>query len=661
MPFNSTDHFQNRHIGPDDRDRQTMLEAIGASSLDALIDEAIPASIRLDRPLDLPEGESEYDFLERVRRIAAENRRYRSYIGMGYYGTITPSVILRNMLENPGWYTPYTPYQAEIAQGRLEALLNFQTMVSDLTGTEIANASLLDEATAAAEAMTMLHRIQHRAPGAKRKARNTFVVSSRCFPQTLEVLRGRAEPLGLTLRVAEPDALELDASVFGVLLQYPDDDGLVEDPRPVIERAHQAGALAAVATDLLALVLLMPPGEAGADVVVGSAQRFGVPLGYGGPHAAFLATRDGARAPDAGTAHRRLGRCRRPSRVSDGAADPRAAHSARKGDVEHLHGAGTPGQHGRDVRGLSRSGGTHAHRAARPRPGVHARTRAQNTWPRAGQRRVLRHAEGSAARRWGRGAPVRDVALEARTNFRYFADGHIGMALDETTSLEDVQTIVDLFARAIGEPSKPVQQYVGRTVGPPGPGPPPDRLPTSLERHTPFLTHSVFNLHHSEIEMMRYLRNLERRDIGLDRLMIPLGSCTMKLTAASEMLPITWPEFAGLHPFVPIDQALGYARVVRGLEQALARITGLQAVSLQPNSGAQGEFAGLMVIRAFHRDQRHAQRDVVLIPASAHGTNPATAVAAGMRVVVVRTDEHGNVDVDDLKAKAKSTASGLPP
>jgi glycine dehydrogenase len=639
-----SDRFQNRHIGPDDRDRQAMLEVVGAPSLDALIDEAIPASIRLDRPLDLPEGESEYDFLERLRRIAAENRRYRSYIGMGYYGTITPSVILRNMLENPGWYTPYTPYQAEIAQGRLEALLNFQTMVSDLTGTEVANASLLDEATAAAEAMTMLHRIGQRGPAGKE--RNTFVVASRCFPQTLEILRGRAEPLGFSLRVVEPEALELDASVFGVLLQYPNDDGLVEDPRIIIDRAHQAGALVAVVADLLALTLVTPPGEAGADVVVGSAQRFGVPLGYGGPHAAFLATRTEYVRQMPG---RLIG-------VSVDAEGHRAYRMALQTREQHIRREKATSNICTAQALLANMAGMYAvyHGPAgltRIARRIHAMT---YTLERAlaglGLDQVntsffdtlkIRLRDGrEGARR------VRELAVEARTNFRYFPDGHIGISLDETTSIEDVQSIVDIFARALGEPSAPVR---GADLS----GPPVYRLPASLERKTSFLTHPVFNLHHSEIEMQRYLRNLERRDIGLDRSMIPLGSCTMKLTAATEMLPLTWPEFAGLHPFVPVDQALGYARVIRGLETALARITGLEAVSLQPNSGAQGEFTGLMVIRAFHRDQKQDKRDVVLIPASAHGTNPASAVAAGMRVVVVRTDQHGNVDVDDLKAKAK--------
>jgi glycine dehydrogenase len=637
--LNSTDHFQNRHIGPEERDREQMLEVVGASSMDALIDEAIPASIRLDRPLDLPEGESEYEFLERLRRIAAENRRYRSYIGMGYYGTITPGVILRNMLENPGWYTPYTPYQAEIAQGRLEALLNFQTMVRDLTGTEVANASLLDEATAAAEAMTMVHRIQQRAPGAGE--RNTFVVSSRCFPQTLEVVRGRAEPLGLTLRVAEPGALELDRSVFGVLLQYPDDNGLVQDLKPIIDRAHRAGALVAVATDLLALTLLAPPGEAGADVVVGSAQRFGVPPGYGGPHAGFLATRTEF-------VRQMPGRLIGVSVDADGNPAYRMALQTRE---QHIRREKATSNICTSQALLANMAGMYAvyHGPAgltRIARRVHALACAlERALSTLGLTQVnaaffdtlkIRVPDGGEGVR-----RVRDAALEGRANFRYFADGHVGVALDETTSKEDIQTIVDIFARAVGKPSVPIES-----------DPPAGRLPAPVERHSPFLTHSVFNLHHSEIEMMRYLRNLERRDIGLDRSMIPLGSCTMKLTAATEMLPITWPEFAGLHPFVPADQALGYARVIRGLEAALARITGLQAVSLQPNAGAQGEFTGLNVIRAFHRDQGHAHRNVVLIPASAHGTNPASAVAAGMRVVVVRTDQQGNIDVDDLKVKA---------
>ena len=648
MALESYDRFQDRHIGPDSRDRQEMLEVVRAASLESLTDEAIPQNIRLERPLDLPEGESEHEFLQRVRRIASENQPYRSFIGMGYYGCITPSVILRNVLENPGWYTPYTPYQAEIAQGRLESLLNFQTMVHDLTATDIANASLLDEGTAAAEAMMMLHRIQSRNP--KAAERNTFVASSRCFPQTLDVLRGRAEPLRLPLQLAEPDAMQFDRSQFGVLLQCPDDDGAVADLRPIIERAHRAGVLVAVATDLLSLTIFTPPGEMGADVVVGSTQRFGVPIGYGGPHAAFLATR---------AEHIRQA----PGRiigVSVDAHGSRAYRMALQTREQHIRcekatsnictaqallatvAAMYAVYHG--PQGLKRIGErVHALTA------VLDHTVADLGFVQANQvyfdTLKIQVPGGAEAL-----ARVRAAALQERMNFRYFPDGAIGLSLDETTTLEDVQAIANVFARVAGKPLPALE---------PGGTHARDDVPSRLRRQTPFLTHLVFNSHHSETEMMRYIRRLERRDIGLDRSMISLGSCTMKLNAASEMLPVTWPEFSALHPFVPLDQAPGYARIVRELESALGQITGLPAVSLQPNSGAQGEFAGLMVIRAYHRNRGDLQRDVVMIPSSAHGTNPASAVTAGMRVVIVGTDRHGNVDVEDLKARAEEHRSRL--
>ena len=560
---------------------------------------------------------------------------------MGYYGCITPSVILRNMLENPGWYTPYTPYQAEIAQGRLEALLTFQTMVHDLTGTEIANASLLDEATAAAEAMTMLHRIQSRDP--KAADRNAFLVSSRCFPQTLELVRGRAEPLRLSLQLAEPGAMQFDRTYFGVLLQYPDDSGAIEDLAPLIDRAHRAGVLVAVATDLLSLTLFTPPGEMGADVVVGSAQRFGVPLGYGGPHAAFLATRTEfvRQAPgriiglsvDAhgNRAYRMALQTReqhiRREKATSNICTAQALLASLAAMYAVYHGPVGLKQIGQRIHALAS-----VLEGALTELGF---AQLNETYFDTLKIRVAGGSDG--------GARVRTAALQERMNFRDFADGSIGISLDETTAVEDVQAIADLFARVAGKSTPPLELRGTEARG---------TIPPRLQRQTAFLTHPVFNTHHSETEMMRYIRSLERRDIGLDRSMIPLGSCTMKLNAASEMLPLTWPEFSRVHPFVPLDQAQGYVRIVRGLEGALGRMTGLPAVSLQPNSGAQGEFAGLMVIRAFHHDRGDLQRDVVLIPSSAHGTNPASAVTAGMRVVTVGTDRHGNVDVEDLDAKA---------
>jgi glycine cleavage system P protein (glycine dehydrogenase) len=642
MVFESYDRFQDRHIGPDPHDRREMLEVVRASSLDSLIDEAIPANIRLDRPLDLPEGESEYEFLRRLRDIASENRLYRSFIGMGYYGCVTPAVIVRNLLENPGWYTPYTPYQAEIAQGRLESLLNFQTMVHDLTGTEIANASLLDEATAAAEAMTMLHRIQSRSPNAPAD-RNTFLVSKRSFPQTVDVLHGRAEPLGLSLRLAEPTEMEFEPAVFGVLLQYPDDNGAMADLAPIITRAHKAGVLVAVASDLLSLTLFTPPGDMGADVIVGNAQRFGVPLGYGGPHAAFLATRSeyvrqapgriiGVSVDAHGNRAYRMALQTREQHIRrERATSNICTAQALLANISAMYAV----YHGPE--GLT-SIARRVHACARALDGpLHTLgfTQLNTTYFDTLKVRVP-DVLGGALR-------VQEEALHGRLNFRYFGDGQIGISLDETTSLEDVQAIANVFARVAGQASPSLDLPGARDES---------DIPSALRRRTPFLTHPVFNTHHSETEMMRYIRGLERKDIGLDRSMIPLGSCTMKLNAASEMLPITWPEFSTMHPFAPVDQAQGYARVVSGLEGALSRITGLPAVSLQPNSGAQGEFAGLMVIRAYHRDRGDVRRDIVLIPSSAHGTNPASAVTAGMRVVIVATDRHGNVDVDDLNAKA---------
>jgi glycine dehydrogenase len=644
------DSFASRHIGPRPADRDEMLRAVGASSLDALMDEAIPPSIRLTEPLHLPPGETEHDYLERLRSVAAKNRVFKSYIGMGYYDCITPAVILRNVLENPGWYTPYTPYQAEIAQGRLESLLNFQTMVSDLTGMPIATASLLDEATAAAEAMTMLHRVQPSA-GQERARRNVFLASRKTFPQTLDVLRGRAEPLGIELRVTDLTPDGFNDTVFGALLQYPDDEGAVIDPQPIINAAHAAGARIAVATDLLALALLMPPGEMDADVVVGNTQRFGVPMGYGGPHAAFFATRDAfvRQAPgriigvsiDAhgNPAYRMTLQTREQHIRREKATSNICTAQALLANIAAMYAV----YHGPD--GITAI-------AAR----VHglARALAENleslgivqTNPGFFDTLCLQAPSGAPLA--GR---VRRAALDAGLNVRYFADGRVGVSLDETTRESDIAAIVSVFAKTFGVSSG--SSGVPRTVT--------GRRDVAglLNRTSSFLTHPVFNTHRSETEMMRYLRSLERKDIGLDTSMIPLGSCTMKLNAAAEMIPITWPEFSEMHPFAPPDQAVGYAQIFEELTAALKEITGLPAVSLQPNSGAQGELAGLMAIRAYHRDRGEPHRDAVLIPSSAHGTNPASAAMAGMRVVVVACEPNGNVDVEDLRRKAAEHGSRL--
>jgi glycine dehydrogenase len=638
--LDATDWFAPRHIGPSPDERDAMLRAIGAPSLDALIDEAIPPAIRLTRPLDLPVAEGEYQYLTRLGRIAGRNQVFRSFIGLGYHDTITPSVILRMVMENPGWYTPYTPYQAEIAQGRLESLLNFQTMVADLTGMEVANASLLDEATAAAEAMTLLHRVRtvKDRPG----ARPRFYASDRCLPQVLDVVRGRAEPLGIDVEIRAVAEMRFGAAdgpvPFGVLLQYPDELGLVTDLRPFIAGAHAAGVLVAVGADLLALALLTPPGEAGADVVYGSAQRFGVPLGFGGPHAAFFATRNAYVRQVPG---RIIGvsvdaHGRRAYRM---ALATREQHIRREKATSNICTAQALLANMAAMYGVYHGPGGLRAIAAR----VHGLTRAlDGELGRLGLRQTNAHYFDTLRVEVPGGIePVRGRALAAGINLRYIDATTIGIALNETATTDDIRDIVSAFS---GQP---------RAQVPPGPADLADDYPAPLRRSSAFMTHPVFNTHHSETEMMRYIRGLERRDIGLDTSMIPLGSCTMKLNAASEMLPVTWPQFSRLHPFAPADQALGYAEVVRDLESALCEITGFAAVSLQPNSGAQGEYAGLMVIRAFQRAQGHDRRDVVLIPASAHGTNPATAALAGMQVVVVASRPDGSVDVPDLRAKAE--------
>ena len=631
--------FHKRHIGPDRDETDRMLEVVGAPSLDALIDEAIPQRIRLKHPLNLPEGQPEDLFLRHLRTIAAENIPFRSYIGLGYYGAVTPSVILRNVFENPGWYTPYTPYQAEIAQGRLEALLTFQTMVTDLTGMEVATASLLDEATAAAEAMTLLHRVQKRRVESVVGAPQFFVADS-CFPQTIEVVRSRAEPLGIELLIGNPEQVPFSDRVFGALVQTPDEAGLVRDLRPFIARARRADVLVAVATDLLSLTLLAPPGEWGADVVLGNSQRFGVPMGYGGPHAAFFATLEKHVRQTPG---RIIG-------VSVDAYGERAYRMALQTREQHI-------RREKATSNICTAQALLANMAAfyavyhgpegltRIARRVHdMAVRLESELCRLGVAQTNSSFFDTVRTRVPDAARVRERALAASLNFRYRDDGEINIAVDETTTDEDVNGIVSVFASALGV-AKPAQAPDIRQEGP--------SFPPGLTRTSPFLTHPVFNTHHSESEMMRYLRGLERKDVGLDTSMIALGSCTMKLNAASEMLPVSWPAFSEPHPFVPPDQVPGYQRVFRELGEALAEITGFRAVSFQPNSGAQGELAGLMVIRAYHHDTGGSERDVVLIPASAHGTNPASAVMAGMRVVVVASTSDGSTDLADLEAKAE--------
>ena len=633
------DAFQARHIGPDAQDRQHMLRAVGAASMDQLITETVPAGIRLSEGLALPEGCDEAAMLDRMRAIADRNRAVTSMIGMGYYGTHTPPVILRNVLENPGWYTAYTPYQPEISQGRLEALLTFQTMVADLTGLEIANASLLDEATAAAEAMTLARRVG-------RSKAEAFFVDANCHPQTIAVLRTRAEPLGIPVIVGDP-VRDLDpAAVFAALFQYPGTDGAIPDLAAPIDRLHGDRALAIVATDLLALTVLKAPGEFGADIAVGSAQRFGVPMGYGGPHAAFIATRDAFRRSLPG---RLVGlsvdRDGRPALRL--ALQTREQHIRRDKATSNIctaqvllaviaglyacwHG---PDGLTRIARRSHRLASLFAdglrHGGATPR---HATFFDTVTIPCPGT------ADHRVARALAEGINIRRVDADA-----------VAVSFDETSTRGTVEALWRAFE--VDRPTLSVDRLDAEAAG--------DRLPDGLVRRSPFLTHPTFSNYRSETEMLRYLRRLADKDIALDRAMIPLGSCTMKLNAAAEMLPISWPAFARIHPFAPAEQAQGYKDLVDRLSRALEVITGYDAVSLQPNAGSQGEYAGLLAIRAYHRSRGDLDRTVCLIPESAHGTNPASAVMAGFRVVVVACDADGNVDVDDLKAKAAEHGAHL--
>jgi glycine dehydrogenase len=643
--IDATDWFPPRHIGPSPDERERMLQTIGAASLDALIDEAIPASIRLHTPLNLPPAESEHQYLRRLAHLAHRNTPFRSYIGLGYHDTITPSVVLRLVMENPGWYTPYTPYQAEIAQGRLESLINFQTMVTELTGMDVANASLLDEATAAAEAMTLLHRVA--AKKARPGERPLFLVSDRCFSQTIDVLRSRAEPLGIDLQIGPIDSASLDPRAYGALVQFPNDGGLLEDLEPFISKAHEAGVLVAVGADLLSLAIVRPPGEMGADVVFGSSQRFGVPLGFGGPHAGFFATRHGF--------VRQM-----PGRIIGVSVD---AH----GKTAYRMALATREQHIRREKATSNIctaqallanmaamyavyHGPEGLRSIASRVHLMAQLLEQSLKVMGIEQQNASYFDTIRLSLPSGVDAVRRRAVAARINFRYPDEKTIDIALNETVTTTDVIDIVDVFAAALDRPSPHKDLFelpTGVLALHSG-----HDLPKPLRRTTPFMTHPVFNTHRSESEMMRYIRSLERKDLGLDTSMIPLGSCTMKLNPATAMLPITWDGFSRMHPFAPEEQAEGYLQMFRELEAALCEITGFAEVSLQPNSGAQGEFTGLMVIRAYHRDRGQTARDVVLIPASAHGTNPASASMAGMRVVVVSSTPDGNVDLADLRKKA---------
>ncbi|MFZ4517857.1 MAG: aminomethyl-transferring glycine dehydrogenase [Microthrixaceae bacterium] len=632
--------FLDRHLGPDPAEIATMLEVVGQPGLEALAAAALPAAILDTEPLGLTAVPSESDALDRLREVAAENTVLTSLIGCGYSSTVVPHVILRNVLENPGWYTAYTPYQPEISQGRLEALLNFQTVVTDLTGMDIANASLLDEATAAAEAMTLARRHS-------KVAGDTFFVDGDCHPQVREVVATRAEPLGIKVVVGDPGTDLEGHECFGVLLAHPGSSGAVTDRREMAAAARESGAVVCVAADLLALTLLEPPGSWGADVVVGSAQRFGVPLGYGGPHAGFMAVREPMKRALPG---RLVG-------VSVDAEGRRALRLALQTREQHIRREKATSNICTAQVLLAVMAGLYA--AWHGPEGLTAIARRTHALTTALVTALRDAGWETAADTWfdtitlrvpGRGAEVVAAARAAGINLRPTSPDLVGIALDETTTPEIVATLLG----ALGVTTTAAEVATAAAAADHTAG-----LPEPLRRTTGFLEHPTFHRYRSETEMMRYLRRLEDKDLALDRTMIPLGSCTMKLNAAAEMIPVTWPEFAELHPFAPADQAAGYRRMIDELEGALVRITGYAAVSFQPNAGSQGEFAGLLAIRAYHRSRGDVERDICLIPASAHGTNAASAVMAGMRVVVVATDDEGNVDLDDLRAKAAEAGDRL--
>lgn len=633
--------FAERHISPSDQDVQDMLTAIGVSSIDELINQAIPKSIRLKKDIDLPAPLGEHEFLKSFKEVVSKNQVYRSYIGMGYYNTLTPTVIQRNILENPGWYTAYTPYQAEIAQGRLEALINFQTMVIELTGMEVANASLLDEGTAAAEAISMFY---GKRPKSKKKAEK-FFIDANTWPQTLDVVKTRALSVGIDLVVGHLSELDLtDPELFGIYVQYPNNDGAVIDLTDLISSAKEQEILVAVGADLMSLVLLSPPGEMGADAVIGTTQRFGVPLGYGGPHAAFFATTEKYKRQIPG---RIIGRS------VDSHGDPayrmalqtREQHIRREKATSNICTAQVllavmagmyAVYHGPDgLRRIAKRITAYAHLLERH-------------LEKLGYEQVNTYFFDTLKIKVGNVSKLRMIAESQEINFRYFDDDqHVGISLDETVTPNDIEDIIRVFAVHGGSGVLDLDWVHASELNIDL------NWPEELQRSSDFLDYSVFKSYHSEHEMLRYMKRLENKDLSLAHSMISLGSCTMKLNATTEMIPVTWPELGQIHPFVPVDQAKGYHDMITNLRKWLCEITGFDAVSLQPNSGAQGEYAGLMVIKAYHEDRGEGHRNITLIPSSAHGTNPASAVMAGQKVVIVACDEDGNIDIPDLKAKAE--------
>jgi glycine dehydrogenase len=646
--FNHPDNFVNRHIGPNKNEIDDMLRTVGVNTIDQLIKDTIPEDIRLKESLVLNEPLSEYEFLSKLNIIAKKNKIFKSYIGMGYHPVITPEVIQRNILENPGWYTPYTPYQAEISQGRLEALLNFQTMIIDLTGMKIANASLLDEGTAAAEAMAMFYSLRKQGSTAAK----TFFISEGCFPQTIDVLRTRANPLGIEILIGDHNKFIPNEKIFGILLQYPIDSGEAYNYKDIIAKAHEKNIFTIVASDLLSLTLLTPPGEFGADAVVGNTQRFGVPMGYGGPHAAYFATSEEFKRNIPG---RIIG----ISIDSNGnpafrmALQTREQHIRREKATSNICTAQVL---------LAVIAGMYAvyHGSA----GLKAIAERINKLTKLidlalrelGFKQLNKNYFDTLLIKFDYKTKelihtIEKLSLSKSINFRY-ADDSIGISINETTSLSDVLEIIDIFALAINKTAdkEVILKLVEKVEV---------NFDNDLLRKSSYLQHAVFNSFHSETEMLRYLKRLENKDLSLTHSMIPLGSCTMKLNAVSEMIGISWPEFNGLHPFAPRNQAQGYAELFSELEKDLAEITGFKAISFQPNSGAQGEYTGLLVIREYLRNKGEGHRNVVVIPSSAHGTNPASAVMAGMKVVVVNCDDNGNVDIDDLRRKVEVNKSNL--
>ncbi|MFV0376499.1 MAG: aminomethyl-transferring glycine dehydrogenase [Mangrovibacterium sp.] len=635
----ASDKFVARHIGPREHELQEMLSSIGVSSLSELIAQTVPSNIRLEKPLQLEDGLTERQYFRKILALAKKNKVFNTYIGMGYYDTITPAVILRNVLENPDWYTSYTPYQAEISQGRLESLLNYQTMVCEMTGMELANASLLDEGTAGAEAMVMLFNSRSRAQ--VKDGANVVLVDSNMWPQTLDVLKTRAVPLNIELRISEIADFEFSPAVIGIMLQYPNADGEVISYTGLTAKAHAADIKVAVASDLMSLALLTPPGEWGADIVFGSSQRFGVPMGYGGPHAAFFAARDEYKRNMPG---RIIG-------VSKDVHGNRALRMALQTREQHIKRERATSNICTAQALLANMAGFYA--VYHGPQGIkqiaqrihHIAVLLDKEVTALGYTQVNKYYFDTIRFALPKHVKVEDIewlSLELEMNFRYFENGEVGLSIDETTNLDDINWIIEVFAKAANKPYPKIKAY-----------PETDKIHPELGRTSAFLTQEVFNKYRSETEMLRYIKRLETRDISLTQSMISLGSCTMKLNAATEMLPLSWIEFNGIHPFVPKNQARGYHEMMEEMRRDLAEITGFADVSLQPNSGAAGEYAGLMVIREYHLSRGDAQRNVVLIPASAHGTNPASAVMAGMEVVVVPCDDRGNVDVAALRQKAE--------